>query len=334
MNYNNYFHKKNILITGGFGFIGSNLALKLINLGAYVTILDNMFPGYGANKFNIPENSSNLKTYFTDIRDSKAVENIIMNKDMIFNLAGQLGHLESMENPHNDLTINVNGQLNILESCRKFNPNVRILFSSTRQIYGKPHYLPVDENHPITPIDVNGINKYAAENYHLLYQKIYGIKSVILRITNTYGPRIRIKDAKQTFIGIWLRSLIENKAIPIYGDGSQTRDLTFIDDLIDAMLLAIKSDEAFGNIFNISGDKVTLLELAQTIQSIRPHCKYEFISFPASRKIIDIGDYFANDSKINQLLGWKRKVSLLDGLKNSIEYYEKNFDHYIGENLS
>lgn len=329
MNYNNYYKNKNVLITGGYGFIGSNLALKLLDLGASVHVIDNMSKDYGANIFNLNEKSENLLFSKLDTRDKKGIEEVIKGQDIIFNLAGQLSHVGSMEDPWNDLSINVEAQINILESCRKYNPNVLILFAGTRQIYGKPNYLPVDEKHPIFPVDVNGINKYAAENYHMLYQNVYGLKSTIFRITNTYGPRMRIKDAKQTFIGIWLRSIIENKPITIYGDGSQIRDLTYVDDLVHAMLLAMHSENAFGDIFNIGGEKVTLMDIVKTLKIIKPNCSFNFLPFPEERKAIDIGSYFADDSKIKYKLGWQIATSLQEGLQRSLDYYEKNSQYYL-----
>lgn len=329
MNYNSYYLGKKILITGGYGFIGSNLTLKLLDLGALVHVIDNMSEDYGANLFNLPEKHENLSFSKIDTRDKKGIAEEIKGQDIIFNLAGQLSHVGSMEDPWNDLSINVEAQINILESCRKHNSNVRILFAGTRQIYGKPHYLPVDEKHPISPVDVNGINKFAAENYHLLYHNVYGLNSTILRITNTYGPRMRIKDAKQTFIGIWLRSILENKPITIYGDGSQIRDLTFVDDLVHAMLLAAQSENAFGDIFNIGGEKVTLMEIVKTLKIIRPNCCFEFLPFPEERKVIDIGNYFADDSKIKYNLGWQRATSLQEGLQRSLDYYEKYSQYYL-----
>ena len=329
MNYESFFKNKEILITGGYGFIGSNLCLKLLDLGSKVTVFDNMFTGYGANKFNLPKSHKNLDIIIGDTRDKDSIEKAILSKDIIFNLAGQLGHLESMQDPWNDLSINVESQINLLESCRKFNPYVKIIYTSTRQVYGKPNYLPVDENHPISPVDVNGINKLAAEKYFILYNKLYNINSTILRVTNTYGPRLRIIDGKQTFIGVWLRNAIEKKPIIIFGNGSQIRDLTYIDDLIHIMLLTAMSDKTCGEILNVGGERISLLELAKLFQKIRPNISYDLVEFPENLKSIDIGNYYANDTKLKTVLGWENQVSLLDGLKNCLEYYEANLQHYL-----
>ena len=220
---NSYTDKK-VLITGGLGFIGSNLARNLISKGAEVTLVDSLIPEYGGNLFNIKDIQDKVNVNICDVRDSFALTHILKNKDYLFNLAGQTSHLDSMANPQTDLDINVASQISILEACRKINPDIKIVFASTRQLYGKPDYLPVDEKHPIRPVDVNGINKWAGERYHLLYNDIYGIRACALRLTNTYGAGMRIKDARQTFLGVWIRLLIEGKPITIFGDGLQIRD--------------------------------------------------------------------------------------------------------------
>ena len=236
------FKNLNVLITGGLGFIGSNLAENLVKYGSYVTCVDSLIPEYGGNTYNVSEIKSKIDINIADIRDQFSMNHIVKDKDIIFNLAGQTSHLDSMEDPLTDLDINCRSQITILEACKNYNPNVKIVFASTRQIYGKPIYLPVDENHPIQPIDVNGINKFAGESYHLLYHNVYGINSTVLRLTNTFGQKMRIKDSKQTFLGIWLRNLLENKPIYIYGDGNQLRDLNYIDDVVNCIIEEIKNN--------------------------------------------------------------------------------------------
>ena len=216
---------KKILITGGMGFIGSNLARRLIELGNEITIVDSLIAEYGGNLRNLHDLRDEIRINLSDIRDEFSMKEIIKDKDYLFNLAGQTSHLDSMENPFVDLDINAKAQLSILEACRKNNPEIRVVFASTRQIYGKPNYLPVDENHPLNPVDVNGVNKIAGEQYHLLYNKVYGIATSVLRLTNTYGPRMRIKDARQTFLGIWIRNLLEGKPIQVYGNGQAKKGL-------------------------------------------------------------------------------------------------------------
>ena len=233
------------------GFIGSNLARRLVEFNNKVTLIDNLIPEHGGNPRNLHDLEDKISINLFDIRDENTIQEIIKGHDFLFNLAGQTSHLDSMENPFLDLDINARAQLSILEACRRKNPDIRVVFASTRQIYGKPKYLPVDEQHPLHPVDVNGINKIAGEQYHILYHEVYGIASSILRLTNTYGPRMRIKDARQTFLGIWIRNLLQGKPIQVFGDGKQRRDYNFVDDVIDALLLSATSDDAIGKAFNL-----------------------------------------------------------------------------------
>src|SRR3990172_5160554 len=260
------FRSRPALITGGLGFIGSNLARRLADLGANVTIIDSLIPEYGGKLFNVAGYESRVKVNIADVRDEYSMDYLVRGQDFIFNLAGQVSHIDSMRDPYVDLDINCRSQLSILEACRKHNPRVRIVFSGTRQIYGKPQYLPVDEKHPIDPVDVNGVNKVAGEWYHMVYQRAYGLRATSLRLTNTYGPRMRVVDARQTFLGIWIRRVIEGEEILVYGNGEQRRDFTYVDDAVDALLLAAASDETIGEIYNLGGDEVVSLKtLAQVL---------------------------------------------------------------------
>lgn len=323
------FKNRRVLITGGVGFIGSNLARRLVALGAEVTLVDSLIPEYGGNLFNIEDVRSRLTLNITDVRDPFAMEYLIQGKDYLFNLAGQTSHLDSMNNPGNDLEINAAAQLSILEACRKHNTAVKIVFASTRQLYGKPEYLPVDESHPIRPVDVNGINKLAGEWYHLLYNNVYGISACALRLTNTYGPAMRVKDARQTFLGIWLRNIIEGKPILVFGDGEQLRDFNYVDDVVDALLLAASSPDADGKVYNLgSHEVVSLKQLAQMLAEQFPGSSYELVPFPSGRKAIDIGDYYGNYGNIHKDLGWQPRVDLRQGLANSIDYYRKHQAQY------
>jgi UDP-glucose 4-epimerase len=323
------FAAKNILITGGIGFIGSALARSLAHAGAHVTVVDSLIPEYGGNIFNIEDIKNEIKINISDVRDPFAMEYLLRGQDYLFNLAGQTSHMDSMHNPQKDLDINAAAQLSILEACKKHNPTIKIVFASTRQLYGKPEYLPVDEAHPIRPVDVNGINKLAGEWYHILYNNVYGIKACALRLTNTYGPAMRVKDARQTFLGIWMRNLIEGKAIQVFGDGAQLRDFNYVDDVVDALLLAAISDESNGQIFNLgSTEVINLKDLAIMMAEMLPGGSYQIVPFPAERKAIDIGDYYSDFKKIESTLGWRPKVSLEDGLRRSLTYYIKNREHY------
>jgi nucleoside-diphosphate-sugar epimerase len=254
------FTDKEVLITGGLGFIGSNLAIKLVELGAHVTIIDSMIPEYGGNIKNIEPVKDKITINYSDVRDEFSVKYLIQQKDFLFNLAGQTSHIDSMTNPFQDLEINAKSQLSILEACRKYNPSIKIVFASTRQLYGKPQYLPVDEKHPIIPVDVNGINKLSGESYHLLYNDVYNIDACVLRLTNTYGPRLRVKDARQTFLGIWIRTVLEDKPFLIFGDGEQVRDYNYVDDVVDAFLLAALSEKSNGEIYNLGESNLLLIK--------------------------------------------------------------------------
>ena len=320
---------KEILITGGLGFIGSNLARRLVSQGANLTLVDSLIPQYGGNTFNIDDIKNKVAVNVCDVRDTFAMEHLIQGKEYLFNLAGQTSHLDSMADPHTDLDINAAAQLSILEVCRKVNPDIKIVFASTRQLYGRPDYLPVDEKHPNRPVDVNGINKLAGEWYHLLYNNVYGIRACALRLTNTYGPRMRVKDARQTFLGIWIRLLIEGRPIKVFGDGLQLRDFTYVDDCIEALLLAGASDKANGKVYNLGGSEVIgLKDLSKMMVNLGHGGSFELAPFPSERKAIDIGDYYSDFSLITKELGWVPKIDLKDGLKRTLNYYSTHFSHY------
>lgn len=323
------FNEKQILITGGLGFIGSNLARALVAQGAKVTLVDSLIPQYGGNPFNIDDIRDKVTVNVCDVRDPFAMAYLLQGKDYLFNLAGQTSHMDSMSDPQTDLDINATAQLSILEACRKANPGIKIVFASTRQLYGKPDYLPVDEKHPIRPVDVNGINKLAGEWYHLLYNNVYGIRACALRLTNTYGPGMRVKDARQTFLGIWVRLLLEGKPIKVFGDGLQLRDFNYVDDCVEALLLAGASDQANGKVYNLgSAEVVGLKALAEMMVGLGYGGTFELIPFPPERKAIDIGDYYSDFSLITQELGWSPKVDLQEGLKRTLAYYQAHHTQY------
>ena len=323
------YSQKKVLITGGLGFIGSNLAIRLVDLGAKVTLVDSLIPQYGGNLWNIEPIKDRVKVNISDVRDEHSMKYLVDGQDFLFNLAGQTSHIDSMEDPGTDLEINAVAQLKILEACRHYNPQIKLVFASTRQIYGKPISIPVDESHPLRPVDVNGINKMAGEQYHLVYNQVYGIRSSILRLTNTYGPRMRVKDARQTFLGIWIRRIIEGKPVTIYGDGSQLRDFNYVDDVVDALILAAASDKTNGQIYNLgAADTLSLTDTAKLLVELHQSGQYEYIPFPENRKAIDIGDYSGNYSKIKQELGWQPRISLEEGLKRTLSFYQTNYPHY------
>ncbi|MGO8822763.1 MAG: NAD-dependent epimerase/dehydratase family protein [Desulfomonilaceae bacterium] len=325
----NAFSGKNILVTGGLGFIGSNLARRLVELEARVTLVDSMIPEYGGNLFNIEQIADRVRVNISDVRDEHSMKYLVADQHYLFNLAGQTSHMDSMLDPETDLEINTKAQLSILETCRKYNPDIKIVFASTRQIYGRPEYLPVDESHPLRPVDVNGINKMAGEWYHILYNNVYGIRACSLRLTNTYGPRMRIKDARQTFVGIWIRLLVEGKPFEVW-EGHQKRDFTYVDDCVEALLVAASSDQANGQIYNLGGDEViSLKELAELLLGVTGKGEYAIKNFPLDRKPIDIGDYYSDFGKIRTELGWDPKVNLEEGLRQTVDFYQSNLRHYI-----
>ncbi len=298
-------------------------------MGAEVLLVDSLIPEYGGNLFNIAGIEDRLRLNISDVRDEHSLRYLVKGQDYLFNLAGQTSHMDSMQDPITDLETNCRAQLSILEACRKYNPNAKIVFASTRQVYGKPDYLPVDEKHPLCPVDVNGVNKLAGEFYHILYNNVHGIRACSLRLTNTYGPGMRIKDARQTFLGIWIRLLVQGKPFEVWG-GQQKRDLTFVEDAVEAFLLAAASDDANGKIFNVGGDQVvTLSELAGSLIEANGGGICVKVDYPAERKTIDIGDYYANDSLIRSSLGWVPRVPLREGLKRTLDFYRKNLTKYL-----
>ncbi len=322
------FQSKHILITGGLGFIGSTLARRFVGLGAQVTLIDSLIPEYGGNLFNIAGIEAQVRVNISDVRDEHSLKYLVQGQDFLFNLAGQTSHMDSMHDPVTDLEINARAQLSILETCRKHNPAIKIIFASTRQIYGRPDYLPVDEKHPLRPVDVNGINKLAGEWYHILYNNVYGIRACALRLTNTYGPRMRVKDARQTFLGIWIRLLVEGKPFEVWG-GEQLRDFTFVEDAVDALLLAAANPQADGKIYNLGGDQViSLLDTAKLLVEIGGG-EYVVREYPVERKKIDIGDYYSDDRLIRGELSWQTHTSLRAGLGVTVDYYKQYLTEYL-----
>jgi UDP-glucose 4-epimerase len=318
-----------VLITGGVGFIGANLARRLDELGAEITLLDSLVPDYGGNLFNLEGLNERVRVNISDVRDTFSMQHLVQGKDYLFNLAGQTSHLDSMHQPMTDLEINCRAQLSILEACRLCNPSVKIVFASTRQIYGRPEKLPVTEDHPLRPVDVNGINKMAAEKYHLLYNDIHQIKATALRLTNTIGPRMRVKDARQTFVGIWVRRLLEHQPIEVWG-GQQLRDFTDVEDVVDAFLMAGAAETAAGKVYNLGGSEVIDLgSLAKLMIEVNGGGEAIRREFPADRKAIDVGDYYADFSKIRGELGWVPKRALRETMETTLAFYREHLPKYL-----
>jgi UDP-glucose 4-epimerase len=319
---------RRVMVTGGLGFIGSTLARRLADLGAQVLVVDSLIPDYGGNLANIAGYEDRLRVNIADVR-GHGMEVLVRDQAIIFNLAGQVSHIDSMQDPFTDLDINCRAQLSILEACRKGNPDAKIVFASTRQVYGVPDYLPLDERHPVHPADVNGINKMAGEWYHILYNNVYGIRACSLRLTNTYGPRMLVKHPRQTALGWFVRQAIDDEEIQIWGDGRQLRDYTYVDDVVEAFLGAGASEAVNGCILNLGGcEPVSHLELIRTLLEVAGSGRYRLVPFPAERKVIDIGDVYSSYERVRGVLGWEPRVSLREGLERTVAYYRQCREPY------
>jgi UDP-glucose 4-epimerase len=323
------FSGKKVLISGGLGFIGSTLAHRLAAHGARLTLVDSLVPEYGGNLFNIAGIEDHVRVNISDVRDEHSLRFLVQGEDYLFNLAGQTSHLDSMRDPFTDLEINCHAQLSILETCRKYNPAIQVVFASTRQMYGKPDYLPVNEKHLLRPVDVNGINKMAGEWYHILYNNVYGIRACALRLSNTYGPRMRVKDARQTFLGVWLRLVAQGQPFEVW-EGHQLRDFTYVEDAVDALVQCALSEKAAGQIYNLGGERpYSLYEVAQLLKEVNGGGNFTVKTFPPEAKRIDIGDYYCDWGLLHKAVGWEPRVHLREGLARTLDYYRKNLALYL-----
>ena len=328
MNWPEYAGKR-VLVTGGLGFIGSNLAIELVGAGASVTIVDSMIPAYGANLFNIDEVRDGLHINYSDMRDRYSLEHLVREKDYIFNLAGQLSHIDSMRDPMTDLEINCAAQLSLLECLRHVNPEAKVVFGSTRQIYGRPQYLPVDEDHTIRPLDVNGINKWAGESFFRLYHEVHGIASVSLRLTNTYGPRMDLRSNTKGFVGIFVRRALNGDHIEVFGTGEQKRDFNYVDDVVGALLRAGQCPEVYGTALNLGHPRhYSLNELLEILGGLVDFT-YGLKEWPQERKKIDVGDYYGDFSRFREATGWEPHIDLAEGLRKTIDFYRQHGSHYL-----
>jgi len=328
--YREFYTGRRVLVTGGPGFIGSNLATALVALGADVLIVDALIPDYGGNLFNIAGIRDRVTVNISDVRNESIMNVLVADREVIFNLAGQVSHIDSMRDPYTDLEINCRAQLSMLESCRKFNPGVRVVYAGTRQVYGKPDRLPVDERHLVRPVDVNGVNKAAGENYHLLYNNVFNVRACPLRLTNVYGPRQLVKHNRQGFIGWFIRLAVEGREIPIFGDGSQLRDFVYVDDAVDAFLRAGASAHCDGDVFNVGGAApVAHADLVKRLVAIAGGGQITFVEWPADKKRIDIGSFYSDSSKFASVTGWRPEVSLEEGLRRTVAFYRENLPQYV-----
>jgi UDP-glucose 4-epimerase len=317
-------------VTGGLGFIGSHLAKRLVELGAAVTIVDSLIPEYGGNLFNVREIEDRVRINISDIRDPWSIRTLVAGQDFIFNLAGQVSHIDSMEDPRTDLEINCTAQLSLLEACRRVNPGAVVVFAASRQQYGRPRFVPVTEEHPLVPVDVNGINLTAGESYHLLYHEVYGIPATSLRLTNTYGPHLLMNHDRQGFITTFLRQALQGKPIRVFGDGSQLRDLTYVDDAVEAFLRVALVPGGRGQAYNVGGiQPVSLMEVARLCQEVAAvRGAVENVPWPAERKKIDIGSIYVSHDRLTALTGWEPRVTLRDGLERTLRFYREHGEHY------
>jgi UDP-glucose 4-epimerase len=330
--YAEVFNDAPVLITGGLGFIGSALAHELVALGARVTIVDAMLPGAGGNLFNVDDIRDRVAINISDVRDPVSFRYLVQGQRFLFNLAGQVSHIDSMRDPFTDLEINCRAQLAMMEACREHNPDIRVVHTATRQQYGRANYLPIDERHIQDPVDVNGINSIAGESYHILYHRVYGIRTTSLRLTNTYGPRMLIRHNRQTAIGWLIRLAVAGQPIELFGDGEQRRDFNYVDDVVEAILLAATTPAAEGQIFNLGGDPISLRATVEELVDVAASAGgYRLVPFPPERKAIDIGDVYTDYTKITAALGWRPRTPLRDGLRAAVDFYRQHWDHYAGE---
>jgi UDP-glucose 4-epimerase len=331
----NAYRGRSVLVTGGLGFIGSNLAHRLVEIGdVEVALIDSLVEEQGGNLFNVEDIKDRVSIHIADLEDSSLVSHLVAGVDYIFNLAGNVSHLDSMSFPLRDLELNCAAQLSLLEACRSFNPHARIVFTSTRQVYGKPLYLPFDEEHRCAPVDINGVHKLAAEQYHLLYHRAYGVRATCLRLTNTYGPRQLMGHNRQSVIAWFIRRALDGQPIELFGEGRQKRDFNYVDDVVEALLMVGASEKTEGEVYNLgSPEPVTLAHLAEELIWLTGKGSLSYVPFPPERQLIDIGNCYSSYRKIAEDAGWEPSVNLRDGLERTVEYYRKHQVHYWKENV-
>ncbi len=328
--YREFYRNRPVMITGGLGFIGSNLARRLAGLGADVLIVDALIPDSGANLFNIAGLENRVRLNVADIRQGGTMDYLVRDREVIFNLAGQVSHIDSMRDPGTDLDINCRSQLTLLEACRRHNPSTKVVYASTRQIYGRPDRLPVDEEHLVRPTDINGINKAAGEQYHLVYNNVFGVRACSLRLTNVYGPRQLIKHNRQGFIGWFIRLALDDQEIHIFGDGSQIRDFVYVDDAADALLRAGATDTINGHPLNVGGDEhISHRDLVELLIATAGAGHVRYVEWPEEKKKIDIGSFYSDSTRFQEATGWRPTVQLAEGLARTLAFYREHREHYV-----
>lgn len=323
------FTGKTVLVTGGLGFIGSNLTIRLVKLGARVTIVDNMMPRLGGNLFNVGEIADHIHINFSDVRDAHSMDYLVNGQEYIFHLAGQVNHVDSIRNPIQDLDINCRGTLVLLESCRKHNQGVKIIFAGTRGEYGASVTLPVGEDHPTNPKGIYAVTNLTAEKMVLVYHDVHKISGTCLRITNTYGPRHQMAHDEYGVLNWFIRKAIDDEMIPVFGDGRILRDFLYVDDLVDCFLQVATCDQAYGEVFNVgTGIPISFIELGEQIVKISRKGRVALTEFTKERKEVEPGDYYTDISKIKRIVGWEPKIVLEEGLRRTIEFYKKYKKEY------
>jgi UDP-glucose 4-epimerase len=327
--YRTEFVGKNVLITGGLGFIGSNLAIKLVELGAHLTLVDAMIPDYGGNLFNIEPVKGKVVINFCDIRDANAMNYLVKGKDYIFHLAGQVCHVMSLTNPFPDIDINIKGTAIVMEACKIHNPEAKVIYTGTRGQYGSSVKLPVSEDAPTNPKGIYEISNLTAEKIIKVYGDVHGIDCALLRLTNTYGPRAQMKHSRYGVVNWFVRLAIDGETIKVFGDGQILRDFLFVDDCVEALLMSAVCQPVVGEIFNVGVDKPTkMVELAETIVQVAGSGRWEFAPFTPERKAQEPGDFYSDISKIRRIVGWEPTTSLEEGLRKTIAYYRLHKAHY------
>ena len=324
-----YFAGKRALILGGLGFIGSNLAIELVRRGAEVTLVDAMIPGYGGNLFNIEPIKDQVTINFSDIRDQNTINYLVRDQDFVFHLARQVDHVLSLSDPFPDIDINIRGTAVVMEACKHHNPDAKVIFTGTRGQYGEAVSLPVDENAPTNPKGLHEISSLTAEKIIHMYYNVHHIRSVLLRITNVYGARAQMQHPRYGVVNWFVRTVIDDGTIKVFGDGSILRDFLSIDDCIDAILQCASVDATWGEIFNVAtGKPVNFVDLADTLVQVANSGRWEFAPFSPERAAQEPGDFFADINKIKQIVGWEPTTCLDDGLRQTVEYFRKYKQHY------
>ena len=318
-----------VLVTGGLGFVGSNLVHRLVGLGAFVTVVDALIPGHGGNRANIAGVESTVRVVIGDLRDRPLMEAIVTGQDVIFNLAGQISHEDSMADPFTDLALNTLAPLTLLEACRSTNREARIVFTATRQSYGKPQYVPVDERHPMLPVDTNGVHKWAGEYYHLLYHRVYGMRTCSLRLTNTYGPRQVHDRHTQGVFPFWIGRALAGLPLALYDGGHELRDANYVEDVVDALLLAGTHDAAIGEAFNLGGEPVSLRQFAETLSDVVGGVELIDVPYPPNRKVIAPGDTYLEYGKISRVLHWMPRTPLREGIAKTVAFYRESGQYAV-----